>query len=61
MTSIILGNTGLELLYSEKFDQQFEQISLYANKYNSEQFFILFHCPSVLEIQAHQQWLVKPV
>ncbi|MEH1827522.1 MAG: ATP-binding protein [Nostoc sp.] len=55
MTSIILGNTGLELLDSEKFDQQFEQISLYANKYNSEQFFILFHCPSALEIQAHQQ------
>ncbi|MEH2238387.1 ATP-binding protein [Nostoc sp.] len=55
MTSIILGNTGLELLDSEKFDQQFEQISLYANKYNSEQVFILFHCPSVLEIQAHQQ------
>ena len=55
MTSIILGNTGLELLDSEKFDRQFEQISLYANKYNSEQFFILFHCPSALEIQAHQQ------
>ncbi|MDZ8023508.1 MAG: ATP-binding protein [Nostoc sp. DedQUE11] len=55
MTSIILGNTGLELLDSEKFDQQFEQISLYANKYNSEQFFIVFHCPSLLEIQAHQQ------
>ncbi|MEH1786299.1 MAG: ATP-binding protein [Nostoc sp.] len=55
MTSIILGNTGLELLNSEKFEQQFEQISLYANKYNSEQFFILFHCPSALEIQAHQQ------
>ncbi|WP_375494518.1 ATP-binding protein [uncultured Nostoc sp.] len=55
MTSIILGNTGLELLDSEKFEQQFEQISLYANKYNSEQFFILFHCPSALEIQAHQQ------
>ncbi|MDF5708657.1 MAG: ATP-binding protein [Nostoc sp. S4] len=55
MTSIILGNTGLELLDSEKFDQQFEQILLYANKYNSEQFFILFNCPSLLEIQAHQQ------
>uniref|UniRef100_A0A8J6ZWG9 ATP-binding protein n=1 Tax=Desmonostoc muscorum LEGE 12446 TaxID=1828758 RepID=A0A8J6ZWG9_DESMC len=55
MDSIILGNTGLELLDSEKFDQQFEQISLYANKYNSEQFFIIFHCPSLLEIQAHQQ------
>ncbi|MFN6463170.1 MAG: ATP-binding protein [Nostoc sp. DedVER02] len=55
MTSILLGSTGLELLDSEKFDRQFEQISLSANKYNSEQFFILFHCPSVLEIQAHQQ------
>ncbi|MBD2412663.1 ATPase [Nostoc calcicola FACHB-389] len=55
MDSIILGNTGLELLDSEKFDQQFEQISLYANKYNSEQFFIVFHCPSLSEIQAHQQ------
>jgi len=55
MSSIILGNTGLELLDSEKFDEQFEQISLYANKYNSEQLFIVFHCPSLLEIQAHQQ------
>ncbi|MBH8574003.1 ATP-binding protein [Nostocaceae cyanobacterium CENA369] len=55
MTSIILGNTGLELLDSEKFDEQFEQISLYANKYSNEQVFILFHCPSVTEIQAHQQ------
>ena len=55
MTSVILGNTGLDLLDCEKFDEQFEQISLYANKYNSEQFFILFHCPSASDIQAQQQ------
>ncbi|AFZ25113.1 AAA+ family ATPase [Cylindrospermum stagnale PCC 7417] len=55
MTSVILGTTGMELLDSEKFDEQFEQISLYANKYNSAQFFILFHCPSVSEIQSQQK------
>lgn len=55
MTNVLLGTTGLELLDSEKFDQQFEQLSLYAHKYNSEQFFILFHCPSQLEIQAQQK------
>jgi AAA+ superfamily predicted ATPase len=55
MTSVILGTTGIELLDSEKFDEQFEQISLYANKYNSAQFFILFHCPSASEIQSQQK------
>ncbi|AKG20022.1 ATP-binding protein [Calothrix sp. 336/3] len=55
MTSVILGNTGLELLDSEKFDEQFEQISLAVNKYNSTQSFILFHCPSLSEIQSQQK------
>lgn len=55
MTSAILGNTGLELINSEKFDEQFEQISLCANKYNSSQYFILFNCPSLSEIQSHQK------
>ncbi|MBU7585460.1 MAG: ATP-binding protein [Nostoc sp. TH1S01] len=55
MTSVILGDTGLELLDSEKFDEQFESISLALNKYNSTQSFILFHCPSLLEIQAQQK------
>ncbi|HLP88175.1 MAG TPA: ATP-binding protein [Nostocaceae cyanobacterium] len=55
MTSVILGTTGLELLDSEKFDEQFEQISLSANKYSSSQFFILFHCPPISEIQSHQK------
>lgn len=52
MSSAILGTNGLELLDSEKFDEQFEQLSLYANKYNSQQFFIFFHCPSELEIKS---------
>jgi AAA+ superfamily predicted ATPase len=55
MTSVILGTTGIELLDSEKFDEQFQQISLHANKYNSAQFFILFHCPPASEIQAQQK------
>jgi len=55
MTSVILGNTGLELLDSEKFDEQFEQISLALNKYNSTQTFILFHCPPLSEIQSQQK------
>ncbi|BBD58117.1 putative ATPase [Nostoc sp. HK-01] len=55
MTSVILGGTGLELLDSEKFDEQFEHISLSLNKYNSTQSFLLFHCPSLLEIQAQQK------
>jgi AAA+ superfamily predicted ATPase len=55
MTNVLLGTSGLELLDSEKFDEQFSQLSLYANKYNSEQFFIVFHCPSELEIQAQQR------
>ncbi len=55
MTSVILGTTGIELLDSEKFDEQFEQISLYANKYNTAQFFIVFHCPSAVEILSQQK------
>jgi GTPase SAR1 family protein len=45
MFSVILGETGKDILDSEKFDSQFKQLSLFANKYCSKQFFILFHCP----------------
>lgn len=55
MSSVLLGTTGLDLLDSEKFDERFEQLSLYSNKYNNEQFFILFRCPSQQEIDAHQR------
>ena len=55
MSNVILGKTGFDLMDSEKFDEKFEQLSLYTNKYNSEQFFILFHCPSELDIRAEQR------
>lgn len=53
MNNVILGSTGLELLDSEKFDEQLEQLSLRAHKYNSDQLFVLFHCPSEAQIRTH--------
>jgi SpoVK/Ycf46/Vps4 family AAA+-type ATPase len=55
MTNVILGNTSFELIDSERFDEKFEQLSLYANKYYSDQFFIVFHCPSETEVYSHQK------
>lgn len=51
MHNVLLGQTGIEMLDSEQFDNKFDQISLYAHKYNNEQFFVIFHCPSELEIR----------
>jgi len=51
MQNVLLGQTGPEMLDSERFDNQFDQISLYAHKYNYEQFFVVFHCPSESEIR----------
>lgn len=51
MQNVLLGQTGPEMLDSERFDNQFDQISLYTHKYNNEQFFVVFHCPSELEIR----------
>lgn len=55
MSNAILGTTGLDLLDSEKFDEKLEQFSLYTNKYNFEQFFILFHCPPESQVRAQQR------
>ena len=55
MTNVILGSTGTELIDSEKFDQQFSQLALYANKYYSQPSFILFHCPSLADIDQYQK------
>ncbi len=55
MTNVILGSTSSELIDSERFDEKFNQLALYTNKYYSDQFFILFHCPSESEIAAHQK------
>jgi ATP-dependent 26S proteasome regulatory subunit len=53
MSSVILGESGLDLLDSEEFEEKFEQLSLYANKYNQQQSFIIFQCPSEQEVRKH--------
>ncbi|MEH2412247.1 ATP-binding protein [Nostoc sp.] len=55
MTNVILGNTSFDLIESEKFEEQFNELSLYTNKYYSEQLFIIFHCPSQAEMHKHQK------
>lgn len=51
MNNVILGESGKELIESEKFDAKFNQLALYSNKYYSnDQFFILFNCPSLEKI-----------
>jgi AAA+ superfamily predicted ATPase len=54
MASVLLGESGKELIESEKFEQQFNQLAFYSNKYYSEsndQFFILFKCPAYHKIE----------
>lgn len=53
MSSVVLGESGLDLLDSEGFEEKFEQLSLYANKYNQQQSFIIFQCPSEQEVRNH--------
>ncbi|TAF65530.1 MAG: ATP-binding protein [Cytophagales bacterium] len=51
MQNVILGQSAIELIESEKLDKKFRQLSLYSNKYySSGQFFILFHCPPLPKI-----------
>jgi DNA replication protein DnaC len=58
MNNVILGESGKELIESEKFDAQFNQLALYSNKYYSnDQFFILFNCPSIEKINQHNRML----
>ncbi|WP_299460367.1 ATP-binding protein [uncultured Microscilla sp.] len=55
MEQVILGENGASLLQSEKFTQKFNQLALYANKYYSDQFFIVFNCPSQKQVAAKQR------
>jgi SpoVK/Ycf46/Vps4 family AAA+-type ATPase len=56
MNNVILGESGKELIESEKFDRQFNQLALYSNKYYSnDQFFILFNCPSIEKINQQKR------
>lgn len=55
MEQVILGDNGASLIQSEKFKQKFNQLALYANKYYTDQFFILFNCPSAQQVAAKQR------
>lgn len=56
MNNVILGESGKELIESEKFDNQFNQLALYSNKYfSNDQFFILFTCPSLEKIYQQKR------
>lgn len=49
--NVILGDTGYEIIESEKFDETLQKLALYTAKYHSKQKFILFHCPSENKIK----------
>lgn len=55
MQDVILGVNGTDLISSKMFDEKFNQLSLYSNKYFNQQFFILFHCPSNFTIIKHNR------
>ena len=56
LDNVIIGSRGKELIDSEKFEIQFNQLSLYSNKYyNDNQFFLLFNCPSIQRIKSHNK------
>lgn len=54
MEATILGNNAIEMIESEKFKDQFDRLASYSNRYTSEQFFVLFHCPDLQKIEAQQ-------
>lgn len=55
MEQVILGDNGVSLIESEKFKQKFNQLALYANKYYTDQFFVLFNCPPTQQVVAKQR------
>jgi len=62
MRDVILGVNGIDLINSKKFEEKFNQLSLYSNKYFGDQFFVLFNCPSYEVIEKHnRQYLLENV
>ncbi len=55
MQDVILGINGTELINSKNFDERFNQLSLYSNKYFNQQFFVLFNCPNNEIITKHNR------
>lgn len=52
MNNVIMGTSGIDLLNSEEFDKHVNQLSMFSNKYNFNQFFVLFNCPSSIRIES---------
>lgn len=53
LEQVVLGENAQALIHSEHFHNKFNQLALYANKYYSDPFFLVFQCPS------HQQMAEK--
>lgn len=53
--NVILGDTGCEIIESEKFNETLQKLALYTAKYYSKQKFILFHCPSENKIKENEK------
>lgn len=62
MHDVILGVNGTDLINSKKFEERFNQLSLFSNKYFKQQFFVLFNCPSDNVISKHnRQYLLDSI
>jgi SpoVK/Ycf46/Vps4 family AAA+-type ATPase len=55
MESVILGQSATEMLESNRFEDQFDRLAVYANRYTTAQFFVVFHCPSLQKIQKSRR------
>ncbi|OJJ22436.1 hypothetical protein BKI52_07075 [marine bacterium AO1-C] len=52
LEQVILGENGAALIQAEHFHHKFNQLALYANKYYSDPFYLLFKCPTRAQIEA---------
>lgn len=52
LEQVILGENGAALIQAEHFHNRFNQMALYANKYYSDPFYVLFKCPSQAQIES---------
>ena len=52
LEQVVLGENGAALIQAEHFHNRFNQLALYANKYYSDPFYVLFKCPTRAQIEA---------
>lgn len=55
MESIILAKSGEDLIESEKFEKQFNELAILANRYINKQFFVVFNCPPTYKLNNSDQ------